>query len=297
MSFKAGVYQGPSIRCDVPAAVEKIREIVQEASASEIDLVQFPELFLCGYDISAADTARCSVSLDGEELTAVRALALEYAVAVGVGYAERGPGGIVYNSCLVVDATGTVVLNYRKTHLWDPLMEGEKLVFTAGSDLPVAALYFPRSKTTITIGVLICFDCEFPEPARVLALKGATVVLVSTAICDDATPRVMIPCRAAENHMVFVYSNLSGPNNTFPSIFTNSNEVSTDGSTTGVVCYCGQSAVVAPNGDELVRASRSYSGLISANVDPSVYTEHKRRNDYLKERRPELYGCVVILPS
>ncbi|CAM9298288.1 unnamed protein product [Ectocarpus fasciculatus] len=270
-----GSFQGPSVRCDIPAALRKVDEILAEAATAGLDIVQFPELYLCGYDIQPDETAKYAVSLSGGEIGTLKELAAKHRVAVGIGYAEV-EGGAVYNSCCVLDAAGKVTLNYRKTHLWDPTMEGEKLVFRPGGNLPVAELHLPRSGISITVGVLICFDCEFPEPARVLALNGAQVILISTAICDDATPRLMIPCRAAENHVAIVYSNLMGRNCTFPA----------------KVWFCGQSAIIAPNGDELARAARTESGLISATVDRSRYTEHKMRNDYIAERRPELYSIM-----
>lgn len=299
MKLSAGVYQGPSIRCDPAAALAKIDEILCEASARELDIVQFPELFMCGYDISAEEIVRHAYPVGGASIESVGILADKHAVAVGIGYAERAGDGRIYNACCVFDAFGQMVLNYRKTHLWDPTFEGEKVAFHPGDDLPVAELRLPRSNETITIGVLICFDCEFPEPARVLALKGASVILIPTAVCDDSTPRVMIPCRAAENHVALVYSNLIGLHSRFPSSLQGGSDLcaAQDATVTDTkgTYFCGQSAIIAPNGDSLVRAGRAESGLFSGVIDSQLYVENKKRNDYLKERRSELYNN--LLPS
>jgi predicted amidohydrolase len=294
--LRAGTFQGPSVKCDFASVFAIIDSTLSDAAKQELDIVQFPELYLCGYDISLADVVALAVPQGGAELAALGALAAKHGVAFGIGYAERADGDDthIYNSCCVFDSAGSIVLNYRKTHLWDPTLEGEKINFRPGDDLPVGRLFLPREGVTIDIGVLICFDCEFPEPARVLALKGATVILICTAICDDATPRVMIPCRAAENHAILIYSNLTGIHSRYPSSLNGSEGVCASADSSSIsTCFCGQSAIIAPNGDELVRASRADTGLFAAAVDPAAYAAHKSRNDYLQERRPELYGALM----
>ena len=101
-----------------------------------------------------------------------------------------------------------------------------------------------------------------------LAIKGADVILISTAICDDATPQLMIPCRAAENHATLIYSNLTGLNRTFPSSFVQGTGIHASSSVPPAgTCFCGQSAIVASTGVDMVRATRTDTGLFSASID------------------------------
>ena len=291
--IKTGIYQGPSIQCDFCHAFESVTAALQLAQQDEVDIILFPELYLCGYDISAEQMRQYSITQDSPEMNTLCELAREYRIALGMGYAERESDNL-YNSCCLIDFDGAIRLNYRKTHLWDPTNEGEKVVFTPGSELPVADVYFPRCSVTVKFGILICFDCEFPEPARLLALKGASMLLIPTAICDDATPRIMIPCRAAENHMSVLYSNLSGLHSKFPKSLNGEDGLISASDGVGT-CFCGQSAIIAPNGDEIIRLSHDASGLFSACIDTTknTYVNQKKRNDYLIERRPSLY-CDLI---
>jgi 5-aminopentanamidase len=165
-----------------------------------------------------------------------------------------------------------------RTHLWDPDKVYEKAAFTPGNELPVADIHFPRRNQTVTVGILICFDCEFPEPSRILALKGASVIIISTAIVDEMTPRTIVPCRATENHVFIVYSNLSGPCTANPAVDC---------------CFCGQSAIIAPDGEELVRSPVEGGGLLHATLHGARYANHVHRNNYLVERRPDIYGSSL----
>jgi predicted amidohydrolase len=72
--------------------------------------------------------------------------------------------------------------NYRKTHLWGPDGGHEKSIFTPGNELAVVDFPILRTGESVKVGILICFDSEFPEPARVLAVKGAHLILIATGL-------------------------------------------------------------------------------------------------------------------
>ena len=121
------------------------------------------------------------------------------AVVVG-GFCELGDDGHLYNSAAVVDGTGVLGV-YRKTHLWDQ----EKLVFTPGLDAP-RVLDTPAGR----IGVLVCYDLEFPELTRALALDGAELLAVPTnwplveRPAGERPPEVVIGMAAARVNRVFI---------------------------------------------------------------------------------------------
>lgn len=286
VDLNVGTYQGPNIRRDIQEVLRTVNQIVEQAVQHNLDLVLFPELFLSGYDISVKDLKSYAVHHESEEINSIKSISRINGIGIAIGYAELSSNGKIYNSCCVFDATGDLVLNYRKTHLWDPSGSYEKIVFTPGHELPVADICIPRTGQTVTIGVLICFDCEFPEPARALALKGAMVILIPTAIAaglvDDITPRMTVPCRAAENHVFIVYANLSGP------CLIESAQKGFAGCE-----FCGQSAVIGPDGRDIVRADKSSSGLFHCTLQGKLYEECVRRNDYLMERNSVLYESIT----
>jgi len=146
---------------------------VAEAAAAGARLVVVPELCDSGYVFgddagraSAEAGALASPADDSATLRQWRALAAEHRLVIVGGFCERGAGGRLFNSAAVVDGSGTRAV-YRKAHLWDK----EKLVFTPGDEPPpVVDLGFGR------VGVMICYDLEFPEWVRLPALAGADLV-------------------------------------------------------------------------------------------------------------------------
>ena len=147
------------------------REAVGEAVAAGARLVVLPELATSGYVFESADEARsCAEPPGGPSLQAwAEEAARGDAVVVG-GFCELGEDGRLYNSAAVVDGDGLVAV-YRKIHLWDR----EKLFFEPGRECaPVVETRVGR------IGVGICYDLNFPEVARGLALAGADIVTLPT---------------------------------------------------------------------------------------------------------------------
>jgi len=141
------------------------------AAAAEwaADVVVLPELVTSGYCFASLEEVEsCALAADDPALAAWSRQA-GGAVVVG-GFAERAADGQLYNSAVLVDADGVRAV-YRKTHLWDT----EQLWFEAGRDpAPVVATEHGR------IGVMVCYDLEFPEMVRSVALRGAELLAVPT---------------------------------------------------------------------------------------------------------------------
>jgi predicted amidohydrolase len=152
--------------------------------------VVFPELFLSGYDLSRA--REYALTLDAPELGRVCTAAAEAEVAVAVGFPEQR-GDRVYNSLALIDDGGEMAAVYRKLQLFGE----ERDVFEPGEALVVARL------AGRTIGPLICFDMEFPELARALALARADVLLTVSANMAPFGPdhRIASQARALENRL------------------------------------------------------------------------------------------------
>jgi predicted amidohydrolase len=262
-----------------------VRVKAKEAAGRRVELLVFPEMSLTGYSCKPEIIRRRAQPRNGPLLQAVAAIALDTGVAICVGYAERPDvnSSTIYNALTVVDACGTLAHHYRKTHLYGA---DESVIYTAGSteDLTVSTL----SPSGIRIGALICMDCEYPEPARLLALQGAQLILIPTALgagpVDVLTPTCVIPTRALENHVHIAYCNYNGSatSATHPS-------------------FCGRSAIVGPDGIVLGRAPgpeahhrgrASLDVLVEAQVQPEAFECDERRNPYLTARRPDLYTSL-----
>lgn len=153
---------------DVDGNRRKARDAAAEAADQGATLLVLPELADSGYVFASPREARGLAEPAGDNATlrAWRDLAAEHRLAIAGGFCELGGDGLLYNSAALVDAEGTRAV-YRKAHLWD----AEKHVFTPGSARPpVVELDFGR------IGLIICYDLEFPEWVRLPALDGADLI-------------------------------------------------------------------------------------------------------------------------
>ena len=195
--MKIAVYQGTAVRTEAAAAIATLQGVVPKAAAAGVRLVVLPELFLCGYGVgeglcAAAETA------DGPASEAIAAIAARSGVAVLYGYPER-VGDRIFNSAQLIDRAGRVAANYRKTHLYG---DWERREFTPGEALVTAVV------DDLKIGILICYDVEFPEAVRALALAGCDLVAVPTALVQPfaIVARILVPARAFENQVHVAYA-------------------------------------------------------------------------------------------
>ena len=151
---------------DTAANLRMSAAAISDAVAAGAQIVVLPELVTSGYMFADADEARAAALRAADPVFDAWRSAAGDAVVVG-GFCELGDDDLLYNSALVVDATG-VVATYRKTHLWDR----EKLIFTRGATLPPVL----PTKHGI-IAVMVCYDIEFGELTRRAALDGAEVIV------------------------------------------------------------------------------------------------------------------------
>jgi predicted amidohydrolase len=233
------------------------------ASAARADLVIFPEMFLTGYNIG--DTVfSLAEPADGPSAAAVATIARDSGVSILYGYPERS-GSRTYNSALLIHPVRGTIANYRKAHLYG---QKEKRLFAPGDDLVMAKL------DGLKIGILICYDVEFPEAVRALALAGAELIAVPTALIEpfDIVSRTLVPARAFENQVYVAYAGMCGHE--------------------GSLGYCGLSCIVGPDGRYLARAGAD-PALLIADIDPAAIPKNRKASPYFSDRRPELYAAPV----
>ncbi|MEE4664330.1 carbon-nitrogen hydrolase family protein [Pseudomonas alliivorans] len=261
--MRVALYQCEPLPLEVSGNLTRLEHQAQAAAAQGAQVLVCPEMFLTGYNIGARACAELAQAQDGPAAQRIAEIARQYTIAILYGYPERSVEQRIYNAVQLIDSRGERSSNYRKTHLFSEL---DKSMFSAGEDLgPVVELNGWR------LGMLICYDVEFPENTRRLALAGAELILVPTAnmapfdfVCD-----VTVRARAFENHCYVVYANYCGSE--------------------GEIRYCGLSSVCAPDGSRPALAAQD-ERLLIADLDRVQLAQARTVNDYFKDRRPDVYS-------
>ncbi len=245
---------------------------LERLAAEGVELAVFPEAFLTGYCVDSVQEA--SAIAIGAAHPSIRLLdeaAHDLGLVVVAGFAESTEEGGLYNTAALLEKDRSV-RTYRKTHL--PCLGLDRFV-GRGAELPVF-------ETSVgTIGLLICFDLRPPEPSRVLALKGAELIVLPTNWPEGAEfgPEVACRSRCGENRIFFAACNRVGTERGFT--------------------FIGKSQIVDPLGHVVARAGDGPE-VIQADLDLSlartkrnVMVPGRYETEMLDSRRPELYGEIV----
>ncbi len=258
--MKIGIFQGPEAAGSPSTNLQKLEKAV--TAAGNPRLLICPEMFMTGYNIGPAATAEAAQSADGEWSKAVAEIARRTGSAILYGYPELAAGAKVYNSAQLIDRDGRRLANHRKAHLFGEI---DRSAFSEGTgDAVVADL------DGVKIGLLICYEVEFPENVRLLALAGADFVAVPTALMQpyDFVANEMVRTRAYENQVFLAYANRCGVERE--------------------LTYLGKSCIVAPDGTDLARATAN-EDVIAAQLHFGGFAESRALNTYLADRRPDIY--------
>lgn len=242
--------------------------LVGEAAGRGARLVVLPELATTGYEGGERFYDLAETADEGSRsIAAMAALGRRHGVFIAFGFAERDATvrDLLYNSVALVDPQGRLAGVYRKVHLF----AGERNWFRPGCDFPVFDTGLGR------LGIIVCWDVAFPEPARVCALRGADLLVVCSnyekPYAEDWD--MMCSARALDNVLPLVAANRYGPD--------------------PVLDFFGHSRILDPLGRVLAALDEEREGVITAEVD----TEHaiRLRQQYytfFKDRRPDTYAEI-----
>ena len=267
---------------DREATLAKAEKLVREAASKGANIILLQELFETPYFCQRHDFEYMDLATTLEENPAVKRfqeVANELDVVIPVSFFERA-GNAAFNSIAIIDADGTVLGKYRKTHIPDGMPYAEKFFFTPGDT------GFKVWKTKYgTIGVGICWDQWFPEAARCMALLGAEILFYPTAIGSepvlqtDSKPHWQrcMQGHAAANIMPVVASNRIG------------HEVQKDSEMT----FYGSSFIADETGGLVSEADRETEGVITAEFDLDAIAQKRREWGVFRDRRPEMYGTLL----
>jgi predicted amidohydrolase len=243
---------------DVEGNLRRLDEICATAAARQVEVLVTPEMFTSGYGLTPDQVSDLAEKPGGPTDSAVAQIARRHRLAIVYGHPESAAGDRPYNAAALVGPDGVVRGRHRKVHLFGDV---DRSLFSPGAERP-AAFDFDGSRA----GLLICYDVEFPEAVRRLAVDGARTVLVPTANMAgyDVVQQLLVRARACENGCGVVYANYCGADDLFE--------------------YNGLSEICGPDGELLAQASAQGEELIVADL-PS-----ESAGTYLADRRADLYG-------
>jgi predicted amidohydrolase len=256
---------------DLDANIAATTAAIRESAEAGARIVIVPELALSGYMLDSVEEARSVAITASHPVFAAWAAAVAEVDGVAIGgFTELGDDGLIYNSAAVVDASGVLAV-YRKVHLWDK----EKLLFEPGSMAP------PVVETTVgRIGVLICFDLEFPEFPRSLALRGAELIAAPTnwpkeSVPDgERVPEVTVAMATAySNHVAIAACDRAG--------------IERGQAWNEASCIVDERGWVIGTADA--------DGIVTADLDLTLSHDKTLSEmvDVFGDRRPELYGALT----
>lgn len=200
MIFKVAVLQARSENANIRKNVDKIIMIMKEASKNGADILLLPECFVTGYDLPM--TYEKSISRDDELIKNICEVAKEYSIGVVLTSFTKGESK-PQNTAFVISKTGDVLMKYSKVHTCD---------FADEKDIESGKVFRVCDFDGIKIGIMICYDREYPESARMLMLKGAEIILVPND-CGSMKPRIQaLSTRAYENMVGVAMANANGEN-------------------------------------------------------------------------------------
>jgi 5-aminopentanamidase len=243
---------------DVPGNLRRLDAICAQAAARQIEVLVTPEMFTSGYGLTPEQVLNLAEDAGGPTDAAVAQIAQRHRLAIVYGHPERAAGGGAYNAATYVGPDGVVRGHHRKVHLFGDV---DRRLFVPNPGPPAA---FDVDDTRV--GVLICYDVEFPEAVRRLAADGARTVLVPTANMAgfEVVQQVLVRARACENGCGVVYANYCGADDLFE--------------------YNGLSVICGPEGEVLAEAGAQGEELIVADLPG------ESAGTYLADRRADLYG-------
>ena len=271
-------FQIAGVQMDVELAgttanLNRVTKILRDTHENGASLTIFPECVLTGYCFKSFDEAMAAaIDVDGPEINQLVDLCRKLSTSIVVGFLQRTEN-VIFNSAGLIGPDGLVGI-YKKTHL--PTLGVDRFT-TAGQDM-----YEVHEINGLRIGMLICYDCSFPEPTRILSLAGADIIVLPTNWPPESgrTSDYVPNCRALENHVYFAAINRVGIERG--------------------VRFIGKSKICSPVGNDLACSADDDPTILIAEVDvqlarnkhlvfiPGEYEIHR-----FADRRPELYRSII----
>ena len=286
--MKIGIIQ-QSCTSDVRANKEKLARNIAEVAAQGAQLVVLQELHNSLYFCQVEDVDNCNLAepIPGPSTTFYGELARRHGIVLVTSLFERRAAGLYHNTAVVFEKDGSIAGKYRKMHIPDDPAYYEKFYFTPGD------LGFQPIDTSVgRLGVQVCWDQWYPEGARLMALRGAEMLIYPTAIGYESsdTPEEQERQREAWTTVQRGHAIANG----LPVITVNrvGHEPDPSGQTRGIT-FWGSSFVAGPQGEFLYRASQDREENTVIDIDLKRSENVRRWWPFLRDRRIEEFGGLT----
>lgn len=262
--------------------LDKAEKLVRKAAAEGANIILLQELFETPYFCQKQKFEYFDLAKPLSENAAVKRfteVAKELQVVLPISFYEKA-GNTAFNTIAIIDADGTILGTYRKTHIPDGLPYAEKFYFTPGDT------GFKVWKTKYAdIGVGICWDQWFPEAARSMALLGAELLFYPTAIGSEPTLNV-----DSKSHWQHAMQGHAAAN-IMPVIA--SNRIGTETDDESSMTFCGSSFIADQTGTIVEEADRETESVLVHEFDLDAIAQMRREWGVFRDRRPEMYGTLM----
>ena len=270
--------------------ISKADQMVRQAAAQGANIILLPELFERPYFCQERRYeyyAYAKPVMENDAVLHFMEVAKELHVVLPISFYEKD-GNVLYNSIAIIDADGTMLGVYRKTHIPDDHYYQEKFYFTPGNTgFRVWNTAFGK------IGVGICWDQWFPETARAMAVKGAEILLYPTAIgsepileCDSMPHwRRCMQGHAGSNLMPVMAANRIGEETVTP--------CEENGGQSSSLVFYGSSFITDATGELVVSASRDKEEVLVATFDLDAIAADRLSWGIFRDRRPDRYDAIA----
>lgn len=264
---------------------EKIKKLAAEGAELIVNQELHDSLYFC--QTENVDLCGLAVAIPSEVTEFYAALAKDAGVVLVTSLFERRAPGLYHNTAVVFDNDGTIAGKYRKMHIPDDPAYYEKFYFTPGD------LGFEPIQTSVgKLGVLVCWDQWYPEAARLMALKGAEILIYPTAIGWESsdTPEEKERQRQAWITVQRGHAIANG----LPVVAVNrvGHETDPSGCTNGIT-FWGNSFVAGPQGEFVFEAPDDCETEAVIDVDMTRSEQVRRWWPFLRDRRIENYGGLT----
>lgn len=262
--------------------LKKAESMVRKAKEQGADIILLQELFETPYfcQTESYEYLKIATSVkDNPAINHFKKIAKELKVVLPISFFERC-NNTTFNSLVVIDADGTVMDTYRKTHIPDGHCYEEKFYFTPG-DTGFKVWDTAYGK----IGVGICWDQWFPESARIMALMGAEILFYPTAIGTEP----ILPIDSQPHWQRCMQGHAAA--NIIPLVA--SNRVGTEIQENSSMTFYGSSFIAGPTGEIIKQMDRTEEGVIVAEFDLDEIRDKRQSWGVYRDRRPEMYGQLI----
>lgn len=287
-SIKVGLIQ-QSNTDNVKNNMAKLAKNIEECANSGAELIVLQELHNSLYFCQTEDTNMFDLAetIPGESTEFYSQLAKKHNIVLVTSLFEKRAAGLYHNTSVVFDKDGSCAGKYRKMHIPDDPAYYEKFYFTPG-DLGFEPIHTSLGK----LGVLVCWDQWYPEAARLMALRGAEILIYPTAIGWESTDSEDEKNRQLNAWIISQRGHAVA--NGLPVISVNrvGHEKDHSGQTNGI-SFWGNSFVAGPQGEIIAQAGNSKEENMIVEIDMQRSENVRRWWPFLRDRRIDMYHNIV----